>query len=206
MREAKCPQNLTTSPILKLVEIANLQIQLRNTIDLPVPFQYFHLLNLMVFMALLFWAYELAITQHLGAPLLFCVFELVFIGMLDIAVLMSTPFEHDTLDFDIVNWVYASFSATLSIVEYDFVGSHDSWKQILSQEIAPNIDRMQYADWAQSPNSKAKNGAVLEQRGESEVNTDASAFHVELVNHTDPTPNGKDATSLSTADMCMLRR
>merc|ERR1711862_606533 len=105
--------------------VANLQAMLRSTIDLPVPFQYFWLLNFMIFMVLLLWAYKLAVSLEYTAPFLFLTMELVLIGMLEMDILLSNPFGHDALDFEVAKWMYGSFKTSLAVMEYDFPGAAD---------------------------------------------------------------------------------
>jgi predicted membrane chloride channel (bestrophin family) len=137
--EARSPTAMTKDALQNLVEMATLQIRLHDTTSLPVPFQYFHLLTLMVCMNLVLWSFELAMDNHLFSPIVFFAMEVVYIGMLDIAVQLSNPFGTDSVDFDTHQWLLQSFRTTVALMEYP--NTQEGWKKTLAQERPIHLER-----------------------------------------------------------------
>jgi predicted membrane chloride channel (bestrophin family) len=226
--EARLAPSMVRNVITKLVNIANLQIQLSDTIALPVPFQYFHLLNFMVFMNLLLWAYELGRSPSFGGPIIFFVLEIVFIGMLDVAIQISNPFGRDAVDFDISDWMYTSFRSAVNLMEYNFVGSSDGWKRALTQEVAPRLKEEAVLEWAEdkgsegtspecvplimkgpcarncqrflSPEEQVVNGTTMD-----DVAEPLAAASNARTNGTNEA-NSPNTSTFGTEDLCMLRK
>ena len=85
------------------------------TLRQPVPFAYFHLLNLMVIVNLLLLAYGMA---GLGpAPVTIACFTIVcvvFIGLRDLAVSMANPFGEDEIDFKFESFLAGSYTNAIA--------------------------------------------------------------------------------------------
>lgn len=86
-----------------------------STLHQPVPFAYFHLLNLMVIVNLLLLAYGMA---GLGpTPVTVACFTIVcvvFIGLRDLAVSMANPFGEDEIDFKFETFLAASYTNAIA--------------------------------------------------------------------------------------------
>lgn len=90
---------------LNLCSARKLQSKLRADLNCPVPFQYFHFLNMMILINIILWAWKMAITDSWFAPIIFFFAQLIFKGMLDLASQISNPFGHDTVDFPMHTWL-----------------------------------------------------------------------------------------------------
>jgi predicted membrane chloride channel (bestrophin family) len=84
--------------------------QIINGLKQPVPWPYFHLLNLMVLVTLSLVAYGLV---GYGNPILtffiHCIICTIFIGMKNLAVAMSDPFGDDAIDFNLEGFLKGSY-------------------------------------------------------------------------------------------------
>ena len=84
-----------------------------NLLKQPVPWAYFHILNLMVLMTLTLVAYGLVGMGHWSITLLLhAVISIVFIGMKNIAIAMADPFGDDPLDFNVEKFLGASYNSS----------------------------------------------------------------------------------------------
>merc|ERR1712066_1041527 len=75
-----------------LVQLRTQQQDVTDSLKLPVPFQYFHLLSIMIVMNLLLWAYSMALTESFFAPVVFVFCSVIFIGMMELASQLADPF------------------------------------------------------------------------------------------------------------------
>jgi len=110
LKEAKCPSNTLKSVAKSLETLRSKQQEVADTISLPIPFQYFHMLNVMVCMNVLSWAYIMGVTPSLFGPFVFFCAALIFIGMMELGSQLSNPFGQDEVDFPVAAWLneYAS--------------------------------------------------------------------------------------------------
>merc|ERR1712194_324777 len=90
-----------------------------DTLVLPVPFQYFHVLNLMITVNLSFWAYGMALTDSWFAPMIFVCAEAMYLGLLSLSSQLSNPFGEDEVDFPLGQWVSEYLDTTVTLVEHD---------------------------------------------------------------------------------------
>ena len=65
----------------------------------PMPFQYFHIMNLMMFLNLMLWAYALGIEDSYFAPAIFMFVQLMFQGVRELCAGSSDPYGDDEVDF-----------------------------------------------------------------------------------------------------------
>mmetsp|Transcript_15922 Transcript_15922/g.32322 ORF Transcript_15922/g.32322 Transcript_15922/m.32322 type:complete len:381 (+) Transcript_15922:90-1232(+) len=116
---AKVPANALKSLVDKLLKSRILEQAVVDTIELPMPFQYFHLLNMMVVVNLLLWAYGMGTSASLFAPVTFFFAALIFMGMLELAAALSDPFGDDEVDFPVVDWLNEFLENTIVLLEFD---------------------------------------------------------------------------------------
>lgn len=69
--------------------------------DLPVPHEYYHLLNIMIFCAFVLLAYVLAMAKNFATGILYVALLIAILGMRELAVIMAMPFGNDYADFHI---------------------------------------------------------------------------------------------------------
>lgn len=118
-----------------LTEIRDLQAMLGDILGLPVPFQYFHLLNTMVAINMLLWAYGLAVSLSVFSPFIFCFCQVIFMGMMELASELENPFGRDDVDFAIGSWLSQTIRSTQALAEYQFPGMEGGrWEKVLLQQ------------------------------------------------------------------------
>ena len=101
--------------------------QIVNTLKQPVPFPYFHLLNVILLSQLLLVAYGLAtsLTPAISIPVMAFI-SAVLLGMRGLAVQLSNPFGTGSVDFELeafLNGAYTNAVAHLSSDAHDPCGS-----------------------------------------------------------------------------------
>mmetsp|Transcript_30443 Transcript_30443/g.87306 ORF Transcript_30443/g.87306 Transcript_30443/m.87306 type:complete len:392 (-) Transcript_30443:175-1350(-) len=117
--KAQTAANVVKSLVDKLQKSRALEQTVVDTIDLPLPFQYFHLLNMMVVVNLLLWAYAMGTTESLFAPFCFFFAALIFMGMLELAAALSDPFGDDEVDFPVADWMNEFLENMIVLIEFD---------------------------------------------------------------------------------------
>mmetsp|Transcript_79675 Transcript_79675/g.221715 ORF Transcript_79675/g.221715 Transcript_79675/m.221715 type:complete len:367 (+) Transcript_79675:165-1265(+) len=93
------------------------QLAVVSILELPMPFQYFHIMNLMLLLNLVLWGYSLALQDSFFAPLIFMFVQLMFQGIRELATSLSNPFGTDEVDFPLNDWtleVYAKIHGILT--------------------------------------------------------------------------------------------
>eukprot|EP00928_Gymnodinium_smaydae_P028707 TRINITY_DN21834_c0_g1_i1.p1 TRINITY_DN21834_c0_g1~~TRINITY_DN21834_c0_g1_i1.p1 ORF type:complete len:414 (-),score=57.74 TRINITY_DN21834_c0_g1_i1:109-1350(-) len=86
-------------------------------LDLPMPFQYFHIMNLMLMLNLCLWAYALAIHESDFAPLIFFFVQLMFQGLRELSVALADPFGDDDTDFPLNEWMTTLYVRLYNLIE-----------------------------------------------------------------------------------------
>lgn len=108
-------------PIIdNLVFQYNLQLEIADSLALPMPFQYFHLLNAMVCVNLVLWAYAMGTQSSLWAPVTYFFASTIFLGMMELASQMSDPFGDDDSDFPTLVWLMEVLDDMHVLTEYEF--------------------------------------------------------------------------------------
>jgi predicted membrane chloride channel (bestrophin family) len=130
----KTPNNVLKAMISKLVSVRMLQQGIVDSLSLPMPFQYFHLLNLMIVVNLLLWAYAMGITDSFFAPVVYFFCSLIFMGMMELANQLSDPFGDDDVDFPLNDWISEFIETCVSVLEYKYPGEENCWKAALKLE------------------------------------------------------------------------
>merc|ERR1719195_1910122 len=99
-----------------------------------MPYQYFHMLNLLVTLNLAVWAYGLGVTDSLLAPLSFFMSALIFMGFMDLANQLVDPFGDDDPDFPVHHWATELLQNLVVLLDFSHGGVDDSFKQDLDEE------------------------------------------------------------------------
>jgi len=121
-KDTKMPANVMKSSVDKLLKARLLQQQVVDTINMPIPFQYFHLLRLMVVMNLLMWSYGMGITDSIFSPCVYFLAAFIFMGMMELAAQLSDPFGDDEVDFPVSDWL-AEFLHNMAVIcEFKSIG------------------------------------------------------------------------------------
>mmetsp|Transcript_8983 Transcript_8983/g.26420 ORF Transcript_8983/g.26420 Transcript_8983/m.26420 type:complete len:386 (-) Transcript_8983:9-1166(-) len=116
---SKMPANAMKSLIDKLLRTRGLQQRVADIIDLPIPFQYFHLLRMMVVVNLVLWAYGMGVTQSIFSPIVYFCAALIFMGMMELATQLSDPFGDDEVDFPVNTWLSEVLENVATLVEVE---------------------------------------------------------------------------------------
>jgi len=127
--------------------LANLMVKIRaqqqeaaDTLALPIPFQYFHLLSMMIIINLGLWAFAMGLTASWFAPVVYVFCSGTFIGMLQLASQLSDPFGNDAVDFDLHGWVAVSLGLVVEITETQYPGGSEGMDLCLrSEEPLPHM-------------------------------------------------------------------
>merc|ERR1712203_238123 len=111
------------------------QQEVADTMNLPIPFEYYHLLNMMVTMNCCAWAYYMGVTHSYFAPLAYFFATLIFMGMMDLATQLSNPFGCDQADFPVNDWVGELMENMSALLDYEQEGSADELNRALNLEL-----------------------------------------------------------------------
>merc|ERR1719473_2507325 len=96
--------------------------------ELPMPFQYFHIMNLMLMLNLGLWAYSLALQESLFAPCIYFFVQMMFQGLRELSVALSDPFGDDATDFPMNDWMTGLYLRLYFIIEDDFEFDDDIYE------------------------------------------------------------------------------
>mmetsp|Transcript_140048 Transcript_140048/g.390352 ORF Transcript_140048/g.390352 Transcript_140048/m.390352 type:complete len:355 (+) Transcript_140048:189-1253(+) len=103
--EVKTPANVLNSLVDKLLKCRELQQVVFDTAALQMPFQYFHILRVMVVVNSACWAWFIARSGSLFGPFLYVVILFVLMGMIELASQLADPFGDDDVDFPLTEWL-----------------------------------------------------------------------------------------------------
>merc|ERR1719305_1399221 len=126
----------TQSPRLNELEktywaIRRCQDDVVELMELPMPFQYFHIMNLMMMLNLTLWAYSLALEDSYFASLIFLFVQLVFQGIRELSVALSDPYGDDEADFPLDDWMTQLYVRLAALVEDPYrVDKHSAYGHI----------------------------------------------------------------------------
>lgn len=101
----------------KLLKVGKHQQEILDTLAMPMPFQYFHILNVMITMNLTMWAYIMAIAESNFAFFAYFFAATIFMGLMELATQLSDPFGDDDTDFDIQLWIEEMIESTVDLIE-----------------------------------------------------------------------------------------
>lgn len=101
----------------KCYQVRANQAEVVQMMELPMPFQYFHVMNLMLLLNLFLWGYSLGCEDSLFAPLIFAFLQLMFQGIRFLSTALSDPFGDDEVDFPVNDWMIQLYSRMYGILE-----------------------------------------------------------------------------------------
>jgi len=135
VEKSRLPNNVLKSVVSTLEMIREEMQEVADTVDLPIPFQYFHILNMMVCMNTVVWAYAMGITHSIFGPVVYYFAALIFLGMLELGSQLSNPFGQDEVDFPVAAWLKEFVEVTGMLMDYQYPGATDDWKFALKEEL-----------------------------------------------------------------------
>lgn len=87
------------------------------SLEMPMPFQYFHIMNLMLMLNLTLWAYALALEESYFASVIYLFVQLMFQGLRELSIALADPYGDDETDFPLNDWMTAVYLRLSSILE-----------------------------------------------------------------------------------------
>jgi len=139
------PGNIARSLAERLISSKQDLQTIHNTLQMPIPFPYFHLLNLMLVVNLGLWAYGMGVSHSIFAPICFFFAALIFCGMLEMAAQMTDPFGQDDVDFPINTWLGGTLADMGVLLE--FQKEPGDWAEVAQRyppfdQAMPIVDEM----------------------------------------------------------------
>eukprot|EP00928_Gymnodinium_smaydae_P061568 TRINITY_DN45612_c0_g1_i1.p1 TRINITY_DN45612_c0_g1~~TRINITY_DN45612_c0_g1_i1.p1 ORF type:complete len:332 (+),score=69.91 TRINITY_DN45612_c0_g1_i1:181-1176(+) len=105
---------------VKIYSLRSCQAEMVATMELPMPFQYFHIMNMMLALNLLLWAYALACQDSYFAPIIFAFSQMMFQGLRELSTSLSNPWGEDDVDFPVEDWMQRVYSRVYGLIEDTF--------------------------------------------------------------------------------------
>eukprot|EP00746_Dinoflagellata_sp_MGD_P018556 gnl/MRDRNA2_/MRDRNA2_14302_c0_seq1.p1 gnl/MRDRNA2_/MRDRNA2_14302_c0~~gnl/MRDRNA2_/MRDRNA2_14302_c0_seq1.p1 ORF type:complete len:387 (-),score=38.97 gnl/MRDRNA2_/MRDRNA2_14302_c0_seq1:108-1268(-) len=173
----------------------NTQCQIQDTIELMMPFQYFHITSLMLAINLILWAYGMGCTESYLSTIIFFFALLIFMGMKELSDAFSDPFGEDEVDFPVFQWLNETLQSTVALLEsqYDFLAEIDREQPALPSElfvgespIEEDMPRSQRSGSYVESQRSARSGSARSgsQRSPSRQNSEGSDYQL-LPTHDD---------------------
>lgn len=101
-------------------EIRRVQDDVVEMLELPMPWQYFHIMNLMMMLNLILWAYAFALEpSHFASPI-FVFVAAIFMGIRELSVALADPYGDDAADFPINDWMNQLYVRVQYLSNEDF--------------------------------------------------------------------------------------
>merc|ERR1712014_29603 len=106
----------------RIISIRDLKQEIADLVAMPVPFHYFHILNIMVIINVSLWCYKMATTLSVFSPFTSMMAELIFLGMMELASKLSNPFGNDDVDFPAYTWLEEFIDTAFKLMESQHPG------------------------------------------------------------------------------------
>jgi len=100
--------------VVQLVKASN---KIANTIAMPIPYAYFHLMNVILELNIILLITMPALFKRYMTVVPFAAALLIFMGLRDIAAALADPFGQDDVDFPIAAFLNHTFDRTIAILE-----------------------------------------------------------------------------------------
>jgi len=104
-------------------EVRRMQDDVVEMLELPMPWQYFHIMNMMMMLNLLLWGYSFALEESQFATLVFVSITAIFLGIRELSVALADPFGDDAADFPLSEWMSQLYVRVLWLCEDDWAAS-----------------------------------------------------------------------------------
>lgn len=104
----------------KIFFLRRAQQDVADTLEMPLPFQYFHVMNMMLVVNLSLLAFTLGSYENYFVVFVFGFLELIFLGIREMAVAMADPFGDDEVDFPVDDWLQEVMLECKGLLENDF--------------------------------------------------------------------------------------
>lgn len=134
MKEAGMPPNIMKDTLGRIISMRGHQQKIMDTLEQQVPFQYFHLLNVMLSSNLMLWAYAMGVTGSIFAPAVYFCAAGIFCGLMELASQLANPFGFDEVDFPVALWVAEFLENSEFLIEFEYPEAEDGWMAALERE------------------------------------------------------------------------
>lgn len=134
LKKARAPEEAAEDLAGALLAFRERQEQALESARLPVPFAYFHLLNVMVVINLFFWAFSLGMTASYLSTLFYVLSLAISLALLDLAVSLMQPFGDSREHLPMADWLDETLQNVNLMLNYRYIGASDSWVPKLQQE------------------------------------------------------------------------
>lgn len=104
----------------RMYELRGAMSDVANIMMMPMPFQYFHIMNMMLVLNLVLWAYALGCQDSYFAPVIYMFVQMMFQGVRELSTALSDPFGEDEVDFDVNSWMKSLYTRLFAILEDTF--------------------------------------------------------------------------------------
>eukprot|EP00746_Dinoflagellata_sp_MGD_P007792 gnl/MRDRNA2_/MRDRNA2_115492_c0_seq1.p1 gnl/MRDRNA2_/MRDRNA2_115492_c0~~gnl/MRDRNA2_/MRDRNA2_115492_c0_seq1.p1 ORF type:complete len:362 (+),score=49.15 gnl/MRDRNA2_/MRDRNA2_115492_c0_seq1:98-1183(+) len=104
----------------KVYAIRRLHQDVVDTLKLPLPFQYFHVMNLMLLCTLFMMAIVDGTNTNYAGSIVFFLVLVAFMGIREVAMGMSDPFGDDDVDFPIDDWFNEVLHTCIHLLEFEY--------------------------------------------------------------------------------------
>lgn len=144
----------------RIYRVRRCQAHVVQTMNWPMPFQYFHIMNLMLALNLVLWAYSLGCQDSYFAPVIYAFVQMMFQGIRELSTALSDPFGEDEVDFPVNDWMMTLYARMYGILEdtYDVTTIDlDSFEPMMHPTDAKDYIKM-YVDLEAEASQPAKNG------------------------------------------------
>jgi len=129
------PGETTQSHVLKMQMLEDKALKFRghtsqiiNQLKQPVPWPYFHTLNLILFFTLVTMSYALVACGHIGLTfILLSVYMIAVLGIKATAVQLSDPFGDDAVDFELESFMKGAMTNAIAKLS----DNHKCWAREL---------------------------------------------------------------------------
>lgn len=112
------------------------QQDVSDTMQMPLPWQYFHLFSVLLTVNLGLQADLAAMQCNTTSSITYVTMLLLLLGLREVSIAMSDPFGDDDVDFPIQGWLLEVFADTGVLLEHKA-----PWEATLKQEAAKKNDK-----------------------------------------------------------------
>jgi len=132
--QANAPRNAIKESIATLDDFRQLLQELHDLLAFSLPFEYVHLLSLMITLNLSLWAYGIGVTRSIFGPVFYFFSALIFTGMMDLASQLADPFGDDDADFPLAHWIHEFLTNMSALLDYEHDGLQSGFEDDLVDE------------------------------------------------------------------------
>jgi len=98
-------------------DVRRMQDDVVEMLELPMPWQYFHIMNMMMMLNLMLWAYSFALEESHFASVIFLFVAAIFMGIRELSVALADPYGDDAADFPLNEWMNQLYVRVLFFCE-----------------------------------------------------------------------------------------